>query len=104
MADQDRDERFVIEGDPEDALRGHLKVDPDSADQSMPALEQELSDCKRDVEGNKEVLSTALEDARRRGVAPATDRDVRVVRENVGRAEANLREAERAYRAALGDG
>jgi hypothetical protein len=27
---QDADERFVIEGDPEDALRALLKVDPDA--------------------------------------------------------------------------
>lgn len=43
MPDRDPDERFKIEGDPEDALRDLLKVDPDAppaeptADQPRPA-------------------------------------------------------------------
>jgi hypothetical protein len=32
MADQDPDERFVIEGDPEDALKALLKAEPEPTD------------------------------------------------------------------------
>jgi hypothetical protein len=96
MPDQ-QDERFVIEGDPEDALREVLKVDSDS----MPSLERELSDARGDVAGNREALDMTLEDAQRRHANPATDRAVRITRENVARAEANLRDTEQRHQRAL---
>jgi hypothetical protein len=99
-----RDERFVIEGDPEDALRALLTPSRELAEMSIVELEQELADCRRDVEGNEEALRMALEDARRRQVDPTTDRAVRIVRENVVRAEANLHGAEQAHKTALDAG
>jgi len=100
----DPDERFKIEGDAEDALRALLAPSRELAEMSIAELEQELADRRRDIEGNEECLSMALEDARRRQVDPATDRAVRLVRENIVRAEANLSDAEQAHQTALDAG
>jgi len=81
-------------------LRELEEADLDVTEMSLPQLEVELWVCKRDVRGNEAGLETALEDARRRGVDPATDEWVRAVQENVVRAEESLRDAEAAHRVA----
>lgn len=63
MNDQDPDERFKIEGDPEDALRGLLRDDPsaepvDQKEQALDALRKALP-AELALPGHKEKLMEA---------------------------------------------